>query len=607
MVFAMSEHNMNASTPRIFRSYQVSNNQTPNCPIWQALRATTAHPELFKSIDIRDTSGIGESLVGGDMGCSNPTPHVLAEVGALYSDRHIASIVCIGSGHARTIHIPRPNPLHRIMPINVLTAMKNIATDNERVAQEMAMRFQETAGVYFRFSVDQGMQDVRTSQWQRTNEVVAHTRAYMQRVEVGGRLNEAAQSIVARRKALSTTLVGGKVQQPPEQLTTGVKRCPAPSPVFTGCEHHISQISNCLSGAAERRICVVHGLGGTGKTQIALKVVERTRNDWADIIYVDATSRETTIGTLKGFAVAKKIGDTHEDAIRWLESSPQPWLLVFDNADDPDLGLPEFLPEGSHGCVLITTRLRSLALLGQGPGSDCNVGGMDGEEAVELLLKKARMQDQVLSVEEVEAANKLVGDLGYLALAIVHAGAYIWCSSISIAKYRKRCLEHTQVALEKYSKMPGNIEKYDKTVYTTWLMSYERLKPRTQQLLVLMAYLHRDGITEDIFKRAAGNTRRPLVIPPSDDETATRDYVRDYLELFLDADGHWDSNAFSALVDELLLYSLIDYDRVNEAYTLHMLVQDWASAAAHHPKLVALKHTLHLVALSVDESRDVSA
>ncbi|KAG8683271.1 hypothetical protein FRC08_014382, partial [Ceratobasidium sp. 394] len=349
--------------------------------------------------------------------------------------------------------------------------------------------------------------------------------------------------------------------------------------------------------AAERRVCVVHGLGGAGKTQIALKVVERTKNDWADIVYVDATSRETTIGTLKGFAVTKKIGDTHEDAIRWLELSPQPWLLVFDNADDPDLNLPEFLPEGSHG----------LALLGQGPGSDCNVGGMDGEEAVELLLKKARMQDQVLSVEEVEAANKLAEDLGYLALAIVHAGAYIWCSSISIAKYRKQCLEHTRVALEKYGRMPGNVEKYDKTVYTTWLMSYERLKPRTQQLLVLMAYLHHDGITEDIFKRAAGNTRRPLVIPPSNDETATRDYVRDYLELFLDADGHWDSNVFSTLVDELLLYSLIDYDRVNEAYTLHVLVQDWASTTAHHPKLVALKHTLHLVALSVDESRDVSA
>ncbi|KAG9076052.1 hypothetical protein FRC06_009740, partial [Ceratobasidium sp. 370] len=75
MVFAMSEHNLNASTPRIFRSYRGPNNQMPNCPIWQVLRATMAHPDLFKSVEIGDGSGIPESLIGGDVGCSNPTPH----------------------------------------------------------------------------------------------------------------------------------------------------------------------------------------------------------------------------------------------------------------------------------------------------------------------------------------------------------------------------------------------------------------------------------------------------------------------------------------------------------------------------------------------------
>ncbi|KAG9079372.1 hypothetical protein FRC06_007772 [Ceratobasidium sp. 370] len=305
--------------------------------------------------------------------------------------------------------------------------------------------------------------------------------------------------------------------------------------------------------------------------------------------------------------MARKIGDTHEDAIRWLESSLQPWLLVFDNADDPELNLPNFIPGGSYGSVLITTRLHDLALLGQGPGSDCNVSEMDKEEAVELLLKKARMKGQILSVEEIEAANKLVENLGYLALAIVHAGAYIGCSGSSIAKYTKQCLEHTQVTLEGYGKRPGDTEDIKKTVYATSQMSYERLKPYTKQLLGLMAYLHRDGITEDIFKRAASNTRRALVIPPSKDEAATREYVQAYLEKFLDADRHWDSNEFSMLMDELLLYSLIDYDRVNDAYTLHVLVQDWARTTISHLHVAALKHASHLLALSIDWSNDIVA
>ncbi|KAG8681387.1 hypothetical protein FRC09_017521, partial [Ceratobasidium sp. 395] len=344
-----------------------------------------------------------------------------------------------------------------------------------------------------------------------------------------------------------------------------------------------------------------------GKTQIALKVVERTRDNWSDVVYIDATTRETAISTLKGFALARMIGETHEDTLRWLGLTSRSWLLVLDNTDDPDLGIQNFIPGGPYGSVLITTRLRSVAHLGQGPGSECRIGGMEAEEAVELLLTKARMRDQALSVEEIDAATKLVQDLGYLALAVVHAGAYIFCANISITKYRQKCIEHTQTSLEQYSKLAGNVEKYEKTVYTTWVMSYERLKPPTRQLLGLIAYLHHGGITEEIFRRAANNIDRIPAISPNEEELATRKHVRDQLALYLNIDGHWDSSAFSAAVDELTVYSLIDYDRVNEAYTLHVLVQDWARTMISHSKSRALMHSSHLLALSIDYSDDIEA
>jgi predicted acylesterase/phospholipase RssA len=206
MIFAMSKHNMNASTPRIFRSYQGPANQMPDCTIWEALRATMAHPDLFKSIDIGESS-MRESFVGGDLGCSNPIPHVLAEVGALFPNQHVASIICIGAGHTRTIHIPKPNPLQRILPTNVLIAMKNIATDSERVAEDMAMRFQDTPNVYFRFSVDQGLQNVALSHWQRQSEVVSHTRGYMQKAEVTTKMSEATQAIQDGKATIRTTQI----------------------------------------------------------------------------------------------------------------------------------------------------------------------------------------------------------------------------------------------------------------------------------------------------------------------------------------------------------------------------------------------------------------
>ncbi|QRW09803.1 kinesin light chain [Ceratobasidium sp. AG-Ba] len=606
MVFAMSEHNLTASAPRIFRSYTGPNNEMPNCPIWQAIRASMAHPALFKSIVIKD-GVVGESLVGGDVGCSNPTRHVLGEVSSTHPDQHVSSIVCIGTGHARTIEIPRSNPLHRMMPTNVLIAMKNVATDSEKVAQEMEAQFQGT-NAYWRLSVDQGMQGVRASEWQKRNEVVAHTRAYMHKAEVASRLQKVAQAMVDRNPVVSVKHITGKALEVPLQQLAGVKRCPAPSPTFTGCERHVSQVIRCIVGPRnERRVCIIHGLGGAGKTQVALKSIEQTIDKWADIVYVDATSRDTAENTLKRFAIAKRAGETYQDAIRWLEQSSQPWLLVFDNADDPGLALPDLIPKVATGSVLVTTRLRTLGQLGQGPGCECQLNRMDRDEAIELLVRRARMKLEDLSQEENAAANVLVDDLGYLALAIVHSGAYISCRNMSIKTYRNQCREQMKSMLERYSKLPANVEEYGKTVYTTWLMSFERLSLRAKEMLWMLAYLHYDMIKEEIFRRAAKNLDREPILPTDSVTEASRQYVKGYLTGFLKSDKHWDASGFSTLLDELVSYSLIEYDRVNDAYTLHVLVHDWARSLASAASSEAAKRASHLLALSIDWSNGSEA
>ncbi|KAF8600233.1 FabD/lysophospholipase-like protein [Ceratobasidium sp. AG-I] len=212
MVLARSKHNMNAGIPCIFRSYDAVSNLGPNCTIWQALRATTAHPDLFKSVEISELN-ILESFIDGGLGCNNPLPYILSEAMALYPGRKISTIVSIGTGHAHTIHIPDSPRFQRMLPTSVAEAMKNMATDCQQVAHEMGLRFRDAKGVYFRFNVHQGMQNIMVSGWEKLGAVLAHTRAYMEEVQFKQALDEAARSLQARKGVIPTSQIGMIAQE----------------------------------------------------------------------------------------------------------------------------------------------------------------------------------------------------------------------------------------------------------------------------------------------------------------------------------------------------------------------------------------------------------
>ncbi|KAG9075385.1 hypothetical protein FS749_012961, partial [Ceratobasidium sp. UAMH 11750] len=601
MVFAMSRHNLNAGIPRIFRSYQVVANRMPDCAIWEALHASMAHPELFKPIDIGEAH-LKESFVDGGLGCTNPTAHVLTEAKALFPGRHVSTVVCIGAGHPDTIRMPDTSSFMRFMPANVLAVTKQIAADGERVAQEIAARFQAIADVYFRFSVDQGMQSVGLSEWERLSAVSAHTRTYMQMANTHERMNRAVQAIRERRATVSAEQIDGQIQPPSTLQTTLAKSCPPPTPVFTGRRDKIEQIKACIScGDQQRCVFVLHGLGGAGKTQLALKTVEETQDMWTDILFVDATSRETATSALEAYAKDLKVGQTARDTIRWLENRRERWLMVFDNADDPSVRIADFFPGGNHGSILVTTRIPGMAVLARGPSSDFGVSSMEPGDALELLLKTAGMQEVVLEEAERNAANELLESFGHLALAIVQAGAYIRCSQRTICQYRDMFVKHRKATLERYAEVLVKVDNYQKSVYTTWHMSYQLLSARSQKLLHLLAFMHHSNITEDIFRRAAVNLPKyePAILA-TDEETSIKVYVMEFLQLYLDLTGAWDSGAFLTTMTELTSYSLISYDRANGAYTMHVLVHDWTSTVTNHPLEMAIQHPALLLAVSID-------
>ncbi|KEP45593.1 kinesin light chain [Rhizoctonia solani 123E] len=613
-VFAMARHSLNASTPVMFRSYNVSANPGPNCTIAQALYATMAHPDLFKGIDIPDAS-VPQSFIGGEIGCSNPLAHVLSEVNRIYPSHRVACIISIGAGHARTIQLPSTSRLKLLLRTHDVAAMKGMATDSERVAEEMAGRFQDTSGVYFRFNVDQGVQDMKDGSWERLGETMEHTKAYLQKNETNQRIENAVHASMEKQVALATTHIAGRIpgpsdadvelRQPPPKL----KRCPAPSPIYTGREDENSQVIACLTGSQdEERVCVVYGLGGMGKTQLALNAIQCTQSEWEHVILVDASSSTTIEGDLKDFAMAKGIGHTYEDTILWLEACHHRSLVVFDNADSPTTNIRQYIPGGRHSSVLITTRIPDLARLARGPNSVCHLTSMSKEDGLALFMKTTYIADQHLAGNDVNVAKALLMEFGCLALAIVHAGAYIAHSpGMTLARYQEQFLSQRQRMLEQYSTLPATakLDDYGKTVYTTWRMCYDQLKPESRATLWLMSYLHYTHISEDIFERATQNMLSHYdPLPLNELESHAQNHVKKFLSTFLGVDGRWDSIKFTNVMADLRLYSLVDYDRANIGYSMHVLVQDWARTVIPQTPELAIECSAALLSLSIDGKQD---
>ncbi|QRW10048.1 kinesin light chain [Ceratobasidium sp. AG-Ba] len=607
MVFAMSADNMNAGIPCIFRSYQGTANQMPDCPIWQVLSATMAHPEMFKPIDI-GPDNLRQSFVDGGLGCNNPAKHVLGEVKEKMPDRQVSTVVSIGTGHPDTIRLSNRSWIMGFVPTDILDLTKRMAFDAEQVAEEMDSRFHLMKGVYFRFSVAQGVQTVRLSEWEKLRQVAADTQAYMRGARVGGIINEAISAIEERKPMIDARRINGELQPPATiQPTARYIVCPSPTPAFTGRQDIIDQIAECISkGDTQRCVFVLYGLGGAGKTQLALKAVQQTRDLWTEVVFVDATSTETAESSLAGFAKEKGLNESHHSALQWLGNQRDRWLMVIDNADDSSVRLGDFLPKCNHGSVVVTTRIPALAILGQGTRSSYRVGSMTESEGKELLLRKAGRETASLEKSEQDAVfdptvRPWSQGFGYLALAIAQAGAYIRCSECTIAWYRDMFVKNHRRTLEERLPVLAQVDDYHKTVYTTWHMSYQQLSVKSRRLLCLISFMHYTNIVEEIFQRSAIRLQsyKPE-IPATASESEVRAYVTECLKPYLDSADNWDSHAFRHAMAEILSYSLINFDRTNNTYTVHVLVHDWAGTVVEHPVEVAREHTALLLAASID-------
>jgi hypothetical protein len=139
-----------------FRSYEVREGPTFNCPIWQAAYAALAYPNTVAPVKIGDDL-IEQICISGEIGWSNPTQEVVKEFEASWPRQKLACLASIGAGHDAPIQINVED-----ISGTLDTAIERIATDRERIAQDIAYRF-HGRDIYLRFNLERGLQREQTS------------------------------------------------------------------------------------------------------------------------------------------------------------------------------------------------------------------------------------------------------------------------------------------------------------------------------------------------------------------------------------------------------------------------------------------------------------
>lgn len=255
------------------------------------------------------------------------------------------------------------------------------------------------------------------------------------------------------------------------------------------------------------------GLGGVGKTQIAIQYVVERKADYDGVFWVSAASRAELLSDYQ--KIAKTIGMTAtEDSdpervatevLEWLESRGN-WLLVLDNVDDANV-IDSHLPRlGSTGHTLITTRASdTTGLEAQGLKVDVFLE----DDAQQLLLLRAGFIHDTCEKAKAEAL-KIVKELGFLALAIEQAAAYIRVQLKDIYRFLPDYqIHHKQILAQP----PKQVWTYPKVVATTWLLSFEAIKQKSvdsELLLNLFAFLNPDGILVEFLYAGFEGLTAPL-------------------------------------------------------------------------------------------------
>jgi tetratricopeptide (TPR) repeat protein/transcriptional regulator with XRE-family HTH domain len=336
------------------------------------------------------------------------------------------------------------------------------------------------------------------------------------------------------------------------------------NPHFTGREDLLVQLAqqfsleNSSDATMTRRPVLsqpqaIKGLGGIGKTQIAVEYAYRAweQGRYTHIFWINAASQEALLTSFQMLAerlpnfAAQDEQDQHKliaAVLLWLQTCPEPWLLIFDNADELTL-VQSYLPQQGRGSILLTTRTHAVSWF----ANPIDVEQMGLMEGIQFLLHRTQRL-HVSDEERNEAANAVIALDGF-PLALDQAGAYIEETECCFQDYLQLYEQHRAILLARRGKQYTN---YPDSVATTWSLSFEKIEqahPAAAELLRLCAFLSPDYIPEELLSDGAAHWPDLL-------QQAVTDPLR-----------------FNELLEALLAFSLVKRFTRERLLSLHRLVQ----------------------------------